>query len=82
MMQSSNLLTDTQETFCKPSDIIYCITVEDIQIESMYRFGRNLTDEEMHVVKKRLEWGIGETLMITYPTIFDEIKSNEDKNDS
>ena len=77
MMQSSD-----QVTIYQPSDIIYYITVEDIQIESMYRIGRNLTDEEIHVIKKRLEWGIGETLMITYPTIFDEIKSNEDKNDS
>ena len=55
-------------------DIVFQITVEDLQIESIERIGRKLTDDEVDIAKKRIEEGIGGlALDVTYNTIFTEI---------
>ncbi|MDR2910827.1 MAG: hypothetical protein LBV47_05635 [Bacteroidales bacterium] len=61
-------------------DIIFSITKEDLQNEAMQRIGRNLTDDEINVAKKGIEWGIANSALdITYNTIFTEM-INENRN--
>jgi len=59
-------------------NIIFQITIEDLQNEAMEKIGRELTDDEIHTAKKAIEWGLGDiTLILTYDTIFNEITRNE-----
>ena len=59
-------------------NIIFQITVEDLQHEAMERIGRELTDEEIYIAKKGIEWGLGDiTLLATYNTVFTEMINNE-----
>ncbi|MGI8951696.1 MAG: hypothetical protein ACR2FN_08945 [Chitinophagaceae bacterium] len=60
------------ETF-KNEDLLYKITVEDLQFEAMEKMGRELTDEEIFIARKGFEWGIGESIGIVYNTIFTEM---------
>ena len=56
------------------NNIIFQITVDDLQNESMERMGRTLTDEEIAIAKKGIEWGLGDIALIeTYNTIFTEM---------
>jgi len=56
------------------SNIIFQITEEDLQNEAIERIGRKLTENEIDIAKKGIEWGLGDiTLMITYDTIFNEM---------
>ena len=55
-------------------NIIFQITVVDLQHEAMERIGRELTDEEIYIAKKGIEWGLGDiTLIETYNTVFTEM---------
>ena len=54
------------------NEIIFAITKEDLQYEAKEKIGRKLTDEEILDVKKKLEYGIGESIGIIYQTIFTE----------
>ncbi len=58
----------------KKSEIIYSITVEDVQFEAMEQIGRELTEEEMLQFKKRLEYGIGENMLFTWNALFKEYR--------
>ena len=53
--------------------VLYSIVVEDIQNEAKYILGRELSDDEIDIVKDGLDWGIGETIGIIYHTILTEI---------
>ena len=54
--------------------IVFQITKEDVQNEAIERIGRKLTENEIDIAKKGIEWGLGDiTLMITYDTIFNEM---------
>lgn len=55
------------------NEVIFAITKEDLQYEAIEKIGRELTDEEILVAKKALEWGIGESIGIVYKTIFSEM---------
>lgn len=55
------------------NEIVFAITKEDLQYEAIEKIGRELTDEEILIAKKALEWGIGEGLGIVYSTIFTEM---------
>jgi hypothetical protein len=58
----------------KDNNIIFQITVEDIQNESLARIGRLLTDDEIDIAKKGIAWGVADiALDITYNTIFTEM---------
>jgi hypothetical protein len=58
-------------------DIIFSITKEDLQNKAIQRMGRNLTEDEINVAKKGIEWGIANfALDITYNTIFTEMIKN------
>jgi len=55
-------------------NVIFQITEEDLQNEAMERISRKLTDDEMRIAQKGIEWGLGDiTLVMTYDTIFNEM---------
>ncbi|MDD4683959.1 MAG: hypothetical protein PHD45_01845 [Bacteroidales bacterium] len=54
--------------------IIYSIEIDDIQEESLIHLERKLSDDELEIVRKKLEWGINTSLPIIYDSIFDDIK--------
>jgi hypothetical protein len=54
-------------------DIIFQITLADLQNEVMGRIGRKITNEEIEVAANGVKWGIGAALDITYNTIFTEM---------
>jgi hypothetical protein len=54
-------------------NIIYQITVEDLQNEAIESIGRELTKDEIEIAKKAFSWGLGETNSIIYNTIFKEM---------
>ena len=58
------------------TDIVYSICVEDIQNEAKFCLGRELNENELSNAIELLEYGIGESLVTMYSSIFDEI-SNE-----
>jgi len=56
------------------NDIIFQITIEDLQNEAMERIGRELTEEEVAIARKCVAQGIGGlALDVTYNTIFTEM---------
>jgi hypothetical protein len=56
------------------NNIIFQITVEDLQNEAIERMGRTLTDDEIEITKEGIEWGLGDvSLLSTYNTIFAEM---------
>ncbi|MEK6828007.1 MAG: hypothetical protein AABX78_01535 [Nanoarchaeota archaeon] len=55
------------------NEIVFAITKEDLQYEAKERIGRELSEDEILDVKKRLEYGIGESIGIIYQTILTEI---------
>ena len=62
------------------NNMIFSITIEDLQNEAIKRIGRKLNDDEIIIAKKGIEWGIvNSALDITYNTIFTEML-NEDRN--
>ncbi|MCL2025801.1 MAG: hypothetical protein FWG92_03245 [Leptospirales bacterium] len=66
----------------RDDNIIFSITIDDLQNESMERIGRKLTDEEIPYAKKGVEWGLGDiTLDMTYDTIFNEIIKELEENE-
>ncbi|GHU75469.1 hypothetical protein FACS189413_19930 [Bacteroidia bacterium] len=54
-------------------NIIYKITVEDLQREAIESIGRELNDEEIDIAKDAFEWGLDETNHIICNTIFTEM---------
>jgi len=54
--------------------LIFAIKLEDLQNEATQRIGRKLTEDEINIAKKGIEWGIGNSALdITYNTIFTEM---------
>ena len=54
------------------NEIIFVITKEDLQYEAKEKIGRELTDEEILDVKKKMAYGIGENIGFIYQAIFTE----------
>ncbi len=52
---------------------IFLITLEDIQNEAMEKIGRTLTEEEVEVARKGLEFGLLTGIDTIYKTIFSEM---------
>jgi len=42
----------------KNDEIIFSVTVEDLQNEATNRIGRKLTDDELHIAKNGIEAGL------------------------
>jgi hypothetical protein len=56
------------------NELIFAITLEDLQNEAIQRIGRQLTDDEIEIAKNGIEWGIMDSALdITYNTIFTEM---------
>ncbi len=53
---------------------LFVIRVTDVQAYAQEKLGRELTYEELQVVKKGLEWGLCEGIDIVYEAIFEELK--------
>ncbi|HBE44517.1 MAG TPA: hypothetical protein DDW17_03445 [Deltaproteobacteria bacterium] len=54
-------------------EAIFLITLEDIQNEAMEKIGRTLTEEEVEVARKGLEFGLLTGIDTVYQTIFSEM---------
>lgn len=57
--------------------LVFVITLEDLQSESLENIGRILTDEEIYIAKKGLEFGLLTNIDTVYKTIFTEMIGNE-----
>ena len=55
------------------NEIVFAITKEDLQYEAKEKIGRELTDEEIHIAKKGLEFGLLTDIDTVYNTIFFEM---------
>ncbi len=53
--------------------LVFSITLEDLQYESLEKIGRTLTEEEVHIAKKGLEFGLLTDIDTIYGTIFHEM---------
>jgi hypothetical protein len=63
-------------------DILFYISKETLQYEAMEKIGRYLTEEELDIAKKGLEWGLMTGIDIVYNTIlFEMIKNNNYERD-
>jgi len=52
--------------------LLYILTIEDLQHEAMERIGRELTDDEIAIAKDRFEWGFEFPRDIVYDVLFNE----------
>lgn len=59
----------------KNVEVIYPITVEDLQNEAVNRIGRKLIDDELHTAKKCIEWGLSSVIDITMKAAIEEATS-------
>ena len=55
------------------NEILFAITVEDVQNEAKEKLHRELTPEELLIAKKGLEAGLCFDIDTVYTTIFDEM---------
>ena len=53
--------------------LVFSITLEDLQYEALEKIGRTLTEEEVHIAKKGLEFGLLTDIDTIYGTIFHEM---------
>lgn len=54
------------------TEIIYPITVGDLQKDAIKRIGRKLNDDELHTAKKCIEWGLSSIVDITLKSAIEE----------
>ncbi len=54
-------------------DIFFYISKETLQYEAMEKIGRSLTEEELDIAKKGLEWGLMTGIDTVYNTILFEM---------
>jgi len=55
------------------NEVLFAITINDIQYEAKAKLNRKLTPEELLIAKKRLESGLLFDIDTVYKTIFDEM---------
>jgi hypothetical protein len=55
------------------NEIIFAVTKEDLQFEAKRKIGRELTDEEIDIARKGLNWGLLTGIDFVYDTIFFEM---------
>ncbi len=56
-----------------PETVLFAITIGDVQNEAKEKLGRELTQEEILIAKKGLEWGLLTDIDTIYNTIFTEM---------
>jgi len=55
------------------NELLFSISLEDLQSEALRIIGRTLTEEEVDIAKKGLEFGLLTGIDIIYKTIFFEM---------
>ncbi|MFC1977823.1 hypothetical protein ACFLWS_06150 [Chloroflexota bacterium] len=55
------------------NDLVFSISLEDLQSEALGIIGRTLTEEEVYIAKDGLESGLLTDIDIVYKTIFLEM---------
>lgn len=55
------------------NEIVFAITIDDLQYEAREKIGRELTENEILIAKKGLENGLLFDLDTVYNTIFEEM---------
>jgi len=55
------------------NNILFAITVEDIQEYAVVKIGRELSEEELRIAKKGLEWGLLTNIDAVYNCIVTEM---------
>ena len=53
-------------------EIIYPITIGDLQDDAVKRIGRKLNDDELCIAKKCVEWGFSSIVGITLKSAIEE----------
>lgn len=53
--------------------LVFSITLEELQSKALEKIGRTLTDEEIQVARKGLEFGLYTDINSVYTTIFSEM---------
>ena len=56
----------------KNDEIIFSVTVEDLQNEAINRIGRKLTDDELHMAKKGIKAGLSFDIETIIKTAIEE----------
>lgn len=56
-----------------PEIVLFAITIGDVQNEAKEKLGRELSQEEILIAKKGLEWGLLTDIHTVYSTIFTEM---------
>lgn len=51
---------------------VFIVTVGDIQQESMRLIGRELTDEELYIAAKGIDWGLSFDIYTVFKAAIDE----------
>ena len=59
---------ETQENM----QVIYPITIEDLQNDAVRRIGRKLNDDELYTAKKCVEYGLSSIMDITLKSAIEE----------
>ena len=54
-------------------DLVFSITLEELQNEALRMIGRTLTEEEVYIARKGLEFGLLTDIDTIYKTIFFEM---------
>jgi hypothetical protein len=54
-------------------DFVFSITLEELQNEALRMIGRTLTEEEVYIAQKGLEFGLLTDIDTIYKTIFFEM---------
>ncbi len=55
------------------NDLVFSITLEDLQSEALRIIGRTLTEEEVYIAQNGLEFGLLTDIDTVYKTIFFEM---------
>ena len=66
--------TDTNDNnrTIEKNQLLYILTIEDLQGEALERIGRKLTYDEIEIAKDRFEWGFESPRDIVYDVLFKE----------
>lgn len=56
----------------KRDEIIFSVTVEDLQNEAVNRIGRKLSEDELYTAKKGIESGLSFDIETVFQTAVDE----------
>ena len=54
-------------------EFVFAISLEDLQSEAIQKIGRKLTDGEVEIAKKGLEYGLLTDIDTVYNAIFEEM---------